>query len=100
MWVDPETKEPIQGVCPFLIELSPGLYSCRIYEFRPRVCRTYVPGQNCLNGKKSAPLMSKSSFFDVSVKTKSAPTLGATSSHLAHAATEIGPAIFNDSEFS
>ena len=47
MWVDPETKEPIQGVCPFLIELSPGLYSCRIYEFRPRVCRTYVPGQNC-----------------------------------------------------
>lgn len=38
------TGRPIYG-CPF-IEIEDGLFSCSIYETRPRVCRDYQPGSS------------------------------------------------------
>jgi Fe-S-cluster containining protein len=50
MWVDPVTKEPIIGDCPFLKQDLPGYYSCKIQHTKPTMCRNFKPSKfNALN---------------------------------------------------
>ncbi len=43
-FISSRTGRPIYG-CPFL-EVKDGLFTCSIYETRPRVCRDYRPGSS------------------------------------------------------
>jgi len=37
----------IRGECPFLVENEDGSYSCRIYSFRPMICKLFPLSNEC-----------------------------------------------------
>lgn len=45
MWVDPVTKKPIEGDCPFLLQEKEGIFSCKIQEVKPFICRSFRPNR-------------------------------------------------------